>query len=179
MRLADIFDYLIDLAVALRTGLHHDVTGIHAETLDRHPDCIAGIPHTLQFIEIECAARRPFRGDKGSAFGLGGNKLPPDGSFTLKNHVRVRADMPDAKAQVVFEVFPGHDAATLGDVIVGAHVHEQIFPGNTGFLGRRSRNHWNSAARHTRGDKTTCKRFTEVPASHPSLPLIYCAYVRS
>ena len=56
VRLADIFQDLIDLAIALRTRLHHDVTGIHTEAFDRHPDGIAGIPHPLQLVEIKGAA---------------------------------------------------------------------------------------------------------------------------
>ena len=56
VRLADIFEDLVDLSIALRTRLHHDVTGIHTETFDRHSHGIAGIPHALQLVEIKGAA---------------------------------------------------------------------------------------------------------------------------
>ena len=168
--LADVFDDLIKLSVAFRTGLHHDVTGIHAETLDRHSHCIAGIPHAFQLVEIEGPARGAFRGDEGATLRSRRSKWPADVSLALEDHVRVWADMPHAEAQVVLEILPGHDAVALCDVIVGTHMHQHIFPGNGSFLSLAGRDHRDRGFRHARAEKTTCKRFSEIPASHLNFP---------
>ena len=172
VRLADIFEDLVDLSIALRTRLHHDVTGIHTETFDRHSHGIAGVPHALQLVEIKGAARGSFRRNKSTAARVGRSKRPADACLAFKNHFRIWADMPDAETQVVFEVLPRHDAAALGDVIVGADVHHRIFPGSAaGFLRLAGRGQSSRRPRYAGAKKTTGKPFTEIPASHPTLLL--------
>ena len=63
-RLANVFADLVEFALTLGSGLHHNVAGIHAKAFDRHPHAVAGVAHSLQNIEVERARLRTFGRNK-------------------------------------------------------------------------------------------------------------------
>ena len=123
--LADVLDRLVELAIAFRTGLHHNVAGVHAKAFEGHADLIAVIPHTLQLVEIESPARRTVRRNKVSSLGW---RRATEWAHSIDHRsVGIWTDMLYAATQVVLEILSRRDAIALNDVIIRADVHQCVF----------------------------------------------------